>query len=175
MEAKNLAEAEGLPLIEWSRVDTELTQRLESWDPRAPDRPTMWLTTINADGSPHVTSVGALWHSGSFWFQTGEHTRKARNVARDARCSMSVATRGLDVVVEGDAHRVTDPQKLSEAAALWAQGGWPCRVDDSGTGITADFNAPSTGPPPWFVYEITPRSATAGSTVEPYGSTRWSF
>jgi hypothetical protein len=60
MEAKNLAEAEGLPLIEWSRVDTELKGRLDDWDPGAPDRPTCWLTTINADGSPHVTSVGAL-------------------------------------------------------------------------------------------------------------------
>jgi hypothetical protein len=175
MDTKNLADAEGLPLIEWSRVTTELSERLDSWDPGAPDRPTVWLTTINEDGSPHVTSVGALWHADAFWFQTGERTRKARNVAREARCSMSVATRGLDVVVEGEAHRVTDPEKVSVAAALWAQGGWPCRVDESGTAITADFNAPSTGPPPWFVYELVPRGATAVSSVEPYGSTRWQF
>jgi hypothetical protein len=175
MEAKNLAEAEGLPLIEWSRVDTEVKERLENWDPGAPDRPTCWLTTINADGSPHVTSVGALWHEGSFWFQTGERTRKARNVNRNARCSMSVATRGLDVVVEGEAQRVTDPTLVSEAASLWAQGGWPARIDESGSAITADFNAPSVGPPPWFVYQLTPRAATAVSGVEPYGSTRWRF
>ena len=175
MEAKNLAEGEGLPLIEWSRVDTELNERLDDWDLGAPDRPTCWLTTINADGSPHVTSVGALWHAGSFWFQTGERTRKARNVARNGRCSMSVATRGLDVVVEGEAHRVTDPRLVSEAASLWAQGGWPARVDESGTAITADFNAPSVGPPPWFVYQLAPRAATAVSAVEPYGSTRWRF
>ena len=87
MDAKNLGEEEGLPLIEWSRVDAELEQRLDDRDPGAPDRPTCWLTTINADGSPHVTSVGALWHSGSFWFQTGERTRKARNVARNPRCA----------------------------------------------------------------------------------------
>jgi general stress protein 26 len=116
METKNLAEAEGLPPIEWSRVDTEIARRLGDWDPGASDRPTCWLTTINADGSPHVTSVGALWHAGSFWFQTGERTRKARNVARNAHCSMSVATRGLDVVVEGEAHRTTDPALVSEAA-----------------------------------------------------------
>jgi hypothetical protein len=175
MEAKNLAEAEGLPLLEWSRVDTEIQERLTDWDPESPARPTCWLTTINADGSPHVTSVGALWHAGSFWFQTGEGTRKARNVARSAACAMSVATRGLDVVVEGDAHRVTDPGLVSEAASLWAEGGWPARVDDSGTAITADFNAPATGPPPWFVYRLTPRSATAVSSVEPFGSARWRF
>jgi hypothetical protein len=175
MEAKNLAEAEGLPLVEWSQVDAEIAERLDNWDPEAPDRPTCWLTTINADGSPHVTSVGALWHRGSFWFQTGERTRKARNVARNPRCAMSVATRGCDVVVEGEAHRVTEPQLVSEAASLWAQGGWPARVDESGIAITAEFNAPSVGPPPWFVYRLTLRSATAVCSAEPGGSTRWRF
>jgi hypothetical protein len=176
MDAKNLAEAEGLPALEWSRVDSEIQERLNDWDPGAPDRPTCWLTTINADGSPHVTSVGALWHAGSFWFQTGEHTRKARNVARNAHCSMSVATRGLDVVVEGEAHRVTDPKVVAEAAALWAKGGWPAEPDDSGSGITAPFNAPTLGPPPWFVYELKPRTATAVGTVEESpGSMRWRF
>jgi Pyridoxamine 5'-phosphate oxidase len=175
MEAKNLGDSEGLPLIEWSRIEAQLAEGLTQADTGAPTRHTFWLTTINADGSPHVTSVGALWHAGSFWFQTGERTRKAKNIARDARCSMSVATRAFDVMVEGEARRVTDPRIVSEVAALWAAGGWPCRVDDSGTAITADYNAPSVGPPPWFVYQLTPRAATAVGTAETHGSTRWRF
>jgi hypothetical protein len=175
MEAKNLAEAEGLPPIEWSRVDSDVRERLDDWDPGAPDRPTCWLTTINADESPHMTSVGALWHAGSFWFQTGERTRKARNIARNPRCSVGIATRGFDVVVEGEAHRVTNPGVVSELAARWAQGGWPAQADETGTAITAPFNAPSVGPPPWFVYQLRPSSATAVSAVEPGGSTRWRF
>src|SRR5215471_2741890 len=98
MDAKNLAEAEGLPVVEWSDVDRAISERLDDWDPAAPDHPTCWLTTINPDGTPHVTSVGALWHEGAFWFQTGEHTRKGRNVARNPHCAMSLATRGFDVV-----------------------------------------------------------------------------
>src|SRR5437763_5607248 len=133
MKTTNLGAADGLPTIEWSEVETQLTDLLTHDDPRSPNRSTFWLTTLNGDGSPHVTSVGALWHAGSFWFQTGERTHKAKNVARDARCSMSLATRGLDVVVEGEAHRVTDPKLVSEAASLWAQGGWPARADESGT------------------------------------------
>ena len=54
-------------------------------------------------------------------------------------------------------------------------GGWPCRVDESGTAITADFSAPSAGPPPWHVHRITPVSAYAVQTVEPGGATRWVF
>jgi hypothetical protein len=97
METRNLGEADGLSTIEWSQVETQLADLLMHDDPRSPNRSTFWLTTLNADGSPHVTSVGALWHAGSCWFQTGERTRKARNVARDPRCAVSVATKGFDV------------------------------------------------------------------------------
>jgi hypothetical protein len=176
METTNLAEADGLPALEWSSVETQLTDLLKQDDPRSPNRVTPWLTTLNADGSPHVTSLGAVWHAGSFWFQTGEHTRKAKNVARDPRCTVSVATRSFDVMVAGEARRVTDRKVVAQIAALWAQGGWPAEPDDSGTGITAPFNAPTLGAPPWFVYEVKPRTATAvGTSEENPGSTRWRF
>src|SRR3954467_5822373 len=149
MDATNLAEADGLPTLEWPEVDAKLAELLTHDDPRTPERSTSWLTTLNADGSPHVTSVGALWHSGSYWFQTGEGTRKAKNVARDPRCTISVATKGFDVMVAGVARRVTDPKTVAEIAGLWAKGGWPAEADDAGTGITAPFNAPTLGPPPW--------------------------
>jgi hypothetical protein len=173
---RNLGEADGLPTIEWSEVEAQLADLLMHDDPRSPNRATFWLTTLNADGSPHVTSVGALWHAGSVWFQTGEHTRKARNLACDPRGTVSVATKGFDVMVSGEARRVTEPAIVAEIAALWAKSGWPAEPDDSCTGITAPFNAPTLGPPPWFVYEIEPRTATAvGTAEETPGSTRWRF
>src|SRR5215813_2502944 len=110
METTNLAEADGLASLDWSQVEHQLTDLLMLDDPRSPNRSTFWLTTLNADGSPHVTSVGALWHAGSVWFQTGDRTRKAKNVARDPRCTVSVATGGYDVTVAGVARRVTEPK-----------------------------------------------------------------
>src|SRR5829696_4579798 len=176
MKAKNLGEADGLPAIHWSLVETQLADILMHDDPRSPNRSTFWLTTLNADGSPHVTSVGALWHAGSCWFQTGERTRKAKNVARDPRCTISVATKGFDVMVSGEARRVTDSTIVAEIAALWAKGGWPPQPDHSGDGIPAPFNAPTLGPPPAFVYEVKPRTAPAvHSAEETPGSTRWRF
>lgn len=176
MKTTNLAEAEGLPPIEWSDVEAQIADILMQDDPQSPNRATFWLTTLNADGSPHVTSVGALWHAGSCWFQTGDQTRKAKNVARDARCTVSVATKGFDVMVAGDAQRVHDPKTVAEIAALWAKGGWPAEPDESGTGITAPFNAPTLGPPPWHIYEIKPTTATAvGTTEKGPGSMRWQF
>jgi PPOX class probable F420-dependent enzyme len=175
VEAKNLADLYDLPLVDWATVTTRLDAGLtQAPGTGGPDRHTCWLATINADGSPHVTGIGAMWADGAFWFETGEQTRKGRNVARDPRCTLSLAAREFDLVVEGDARRVTDPAVVAAMAQRWAED-WPCRVDESGVALTAEFSAPSAGPPPWFVYRITPRSATALSIIGSGGATRWRF
>jgi hypothetical protein len=88
---------------------------------------------------------------------------------------LSVATDEFDLVVNGTAELVTDPKTVEDMAERWAADGWPARVDESGTALTAEYSAPSAGPPPWFVYRITARTATALSIVEPGGATRWRF
>ena len=55
-----------------------------------------------------------------------------------------------------------------------ADQGWPAEVDETGAGITAPFNAPSQGPPPWNVYRITTHSVTVTLGTEPGGLTRFS-
>ena len=140
-----------------------------------PNRHTCWLATINRDGSPHVTGIGAIWVDDAFWFETGDGTRKAKNLARDPRCTVSVAAEEFDLVVEGTAAKVTDPPTVAAMAERWAAEGWPCRVDETGAALTAEFSAPSAGPPPWFVYRVSPNAATALLTVAPGGATRWRF
>jgi hypothetical protein len=174
MEIVNLGAADGLPPVDWDAV----TERLDSGSPPEPDAHnarTTWLSTINEDGTPHVTAVGAMWLDGTFWFQTGAGTRKHRNIDRDPRCAVAVSVRDADVVFEGDAARVTDPELVARVAKAWADDGWPVEPDASGSGLTAPFNAPSQGPPPWDVYRITPRSATVVMGVEPGGLTRFQF
>jgi hypothetical protein len=174
MEIINLGESDGLPPVDWASV----VERLDAGSAPAPDganRRTTWLSTVNEDGSPHVTAVGAMWLDGTFWFQTGTKTRKGRNVERDPRCSVALSIRDADVVFEGDATRVTDPAAVARIAKAWADNGWPVEPDASGSGITAPFNAPSQGPPPWTVYRLAPRSATVVSSVEPGGLTRFRF
>jgi hypothetical protein len=174
MEITNLGAADGLPPVDWAAV----IETLDAGSAPAPDAHntrTTWLSTVNEDGSPHVTAVGALWLDGTFWFQTGAGTRKGRNVARDPRCSIAVSIRDADVVIEGDAARVTDPATVARIAKAWADNGWPAEPDESGSGITAPFNAPSLGPPPWNVYRVDPRSATVALGTEPGGLTRFRF
>jgi hypothetical protein len=174
MDIINLGTADGLPPVSWDTVLEKLVAR-DAPATDAHNSRTTWLATVNDDGSAHVTAVGALWLDGAFWFQTGSGTRKARNVARDPRCSIALSVRDADIVVEGDASHVTEPSAVARVANAWADGGWPAEPDGSGAGITAPFNAPAQGPPPWDVYRIEPRSVTVALGVEPGGLTRFRF
>ncbi len=174
METINLGKADGLPPVDWDAI----IEKLDSGSAPAPDAHnsrTTWLATVNEDGSPHVTAVGAIWLDGTFFFQTGAGTRKGRNVERDPRCSIAVSIRDADVVIEGDATRLMDRETVARIAKAWADNGWPAEPDESGSAITAPFNAPSQGPPPWNVYRIEPRSATVVLGAEPGGLTRFRF
>jgi len=176
MDATNLAELYDLPVIDWGWVAERLGDGVtQGPGTGGPDRHTWWLATIDADGSPHVTALGALWVDGDVWFTTSERSRKGRNLARDARCTASLSTTDVDLSVTGEAERVTDPAAVAGMAARWAADGWPCTVDGSGTAITAPYSAPSAGPGPWQVYRLTPRRAHALRATEPGGATRWSF
>ena len=91
MEIINLGVTDGLPPVDWRSI----LEKLDAGSQPAPDAHnarTTWLSTLNGDGSPHVTAVGALWLDGCFWFQTGSGTRKGRNIARD----QALLGRGLD-------------------------------------------------------------------------------
>jgi hypothetical protein len=175
MEAKNLADLYDLPPLEWApfaaKLDAGYTQAPGTG---GPNRHTTWIATIDADGSPNVNGIGSLWLHGAFIFETGRTSRKGRNIERDPRCTISLSLEDFDLVVEGEAELVTDPALVLEVARLYAED-WPCRVDASGIALTADFSAPSAGPPPWHVYRVVPQTAMVLSIPEPGGATRFTF
>jgi hypothetical protein len=99
--------------------------------------------------------------------------RKARDLAVNPLCTISVRLPGIDLVLDGTAPRVIDPEMLAQVAAGYRAGGWPAQVD--GDAFTAPFNAPSAGPPPWHVYRFTFHTVVGVAISEPYGATRWRF
>jgi len=68
---------------------------------------------------------------------------------------------------------VTDDATLQRVAARYAREGWPARVLDGA--FTYDYSAPSAGPPPWYVYEVAPKTVFGVLGTEPGGATRWRF
>lgn len=96
-----------------------------------------WICTVRADGRPHVTPLVAVWLDGALCFATGPEEQKAVNLAGNPHVTLTTGCnewdRGLDVVVEGDAVRVTDQDTLRRLAAAWAakwDGRWDFQVGD---------------------------------------------
>ena len=167
MEEKNL-DIYGDPPIPWSRALEQLEAAPATQSPR-----TTWLSTVRPDGRPHLAGIGALWVDGKFYFTSGPGTRKSRNLAANPNCALSMALPGLDLVVEGRATKVADQPTLERLAERYAAQGWPARASEGA--ITAEFSAPSAGPPPWHLYVVTPIRAFGVATAKPYGATRWRF
>jgi hypothetical protein len=59
---------------------------------------------------------------------------------------VSVRLRGIDLVLEGEAHRVTDASTLERLAAVFRTGGWPASVE--GDALAAPYSRSSAGPAP---------------------------
>jgi nitroimidazol reductase NimA-like FMN-containing flavoprotein (pyridoxamine 5'-phosphate oxidase superfamily) len=134
---------------------------------------TYWLATTSPDGRPHVAGVGAIWSDGKIYVVSGPGTRKSRNMTANPHCVLSVSLHDIDLVVEGTAAKVTDARTLEQIARRYADGGWPAEARDGA--LVAPYSAPSAGPPPWDLYEVTPVSATGVASAEPHGATRWRF
>ncbi|GIH99132.1 pyridoxamine 5'-phosphate oxidase family protein [Planobispora takensis] len=102
-----------------------------------------WITTVRPGGRPHVTPLVAVWLDEALHFSTGPDERKAVNLTGNPHVVLTTGCnewdRGLDVMVEGEARRVTGRDTLERLAAAWAakwDGQWRYRVTD--TGFTHD-------------------------------------
>lgn len=84
-------------------------------------------------------------------------------------CTISARLEGIDIVLEGEATRVTDGPTLEQIAARYRSGAWPAEAD--GDAFTAPYGAPSAGPPPWRVFRFTFHTAFSGATAEPDDAT----
>ena len=114
-----------------------------------------WISSVRSDGRPHVTPLVGVWHEDAMYFATGPDEQKARNVVSHPQVVLTTGTNdyahGLDVVVEGEAVRVTDDADLRRVArATWPSTA-PCGTSTSWTGrsaTTPSRSAPTTSAGP---------------------------
>jgi hypothetical protein len=121
-----------------------------------------------------------VWLDGELYFVSGPGTRKSRNLAANPACTVSANLPGIDIIMEGEATRVTDPATLERVAAHYREDGWPAEVhgwpaEVQGDAFTAPYSAPSAGPPPWYLYAVAVHTVFGVATAEPNGATRWRF
>src|SRR3954447_11338863 len=131
------------------------------------------LGTVRADGRPYSAGVGIAECGDELYFTSGAGTRKSRNLSARPACTLSLRLNGIDLVLEGDARRVTDRPTLDAVAAVYRAGGWPARAEADA--ITAPYSAQSAGPPPWNLYRLDVRAAVGVALRAPHGASRWRF
>jgi nitroimidazol reductase NimA-like FMN-containing flavoprotein (pyridoxamine 5'-phosphate oxidase superfamily) len=133
-----------------------------------------WISTVRADGRPHVTPVVAVWAEDAVCFSTGDDEQKGVNLRANPHVVLTTGCnqwdRGLDVVVEGDAVQVTDDAVLKRIAAAFSgrwDGRWQWEVRDG------SFRHQGGGAAQ--VFAVTPVRAFAHAKGDPFGATTHRF
>lgn len=120
-----------------------------------------WLSTTRPDGRPHVMPIWCVWVNNAFYFSTGARSRKARNLAANPLCVISVEHSEGSVMVEGTAE-ITATESVPQEAFTAYKIKYDWELD------------PKMGP----IYVLQPRVIFGFSNVpgEYTGSaTRWTF
>jgi general stress protein 26 len=150
--------------VEW----TETRRVLESAE-------LFWISTVRADGRPHVTPVVAAWAEDAIWFSTGAGEQKRANLKANPHVVLTTGCNrwdgGLDVVVEGEAVQVTDDAVLSRVAAAFTakwDGRWQFTAREGAfRGADGDGEA--------LVFAVAPVKVFAHAKGDPFGATTHRF
>jgi nitroimidazol reductase NimA-like FMN-containing flavoprotein (pyridoxamine 5'-phosphate oxidase superfamily) len=133
------------------------------------------LTTVRPDGRPHATTIAGVWLDGALQFTTGKSERKARNIAAgNDHVLVAVANsgwQGLDVVIEGHAVPVSDPDRLSRMADAFTT-----KYDDFfGLWVERGRLQGAGAPDEILAFEIRPDKAFGFAKGDSFSQTRWRF
>jgi general stress protein 26 len=131
-----------------------------------------WITTVRADGRPHVTPLVGVVHEGAVHFCTGLREQKYRNLEHSKQVALTTGTntwaKGLDVVVEGAAVQIGERDELQRIAdAYEAKYGSFWHFDVAGGGFGEGEMAAA-------VFRIEPAKVMAFAK-EPHGQTTYRF
>jgi nitroimidazol reductase NimA-like FMN-containing flavoprotein (pyridoxamine 5'-phosphate oxidase superfamily) len=135
-----------------------------------------WISTVRADGRPHVTPLVAVWVDGGLHFCTGDTEQKFLNLTANPNVVLTTGCNrwdgGLDVVVEGKAVKTTDDATLTRLAQAWRakwDGRWQFVARDGA------FTDSEGGAGRAEVFSVTPVKIYAHAKGEPFGATTHRF
>jgi len=134
-----------------------------------------WLTTVRSDGRPHTTPLVGAWLDDSFVCCTGAEEQKAQNLAHCTGVTVTTGVNtwkdGLDVVIEGNAERVTGLDVLTGLADAIREkyhGEWDFTPHDDGFGHTDESGDSHIA----YVYRV-PADKVLAFAKSPHGQTRF--
>jgi hypothetical protein len=149
--------------IPWTRVDADL-RRGEA---------TCWLSAPTRRGV-HTRPVFAAWTGESFVVASNAAAVKTRHLGTGGRCSLALGPSGAHLVFEVEPHRLTRREDLATAVTAFSEVyQWPTRI--AGEERDAPYAAPTSGGPPFRVYELVPVRGHAFPTEDGFAPTRFLF
>jgi nitroimidazol reductase NimA-like FMN-containing flavoprotein (pyridoxamine 5'-phosphate oxidase superfamily) len=129
---------------------------------------TYWIATARSDGRPHVMPVWGIWMDNAFYFSTGDQSRKAKNLAGNATCSVATEIdpakrlkKGQikdSLIIEGIAEKLSDRRIIRKFAKLY------------GTKYAWDMDGFSDP-----IYRIRPKRVFGFASEFTQTATRWTF
>ena len=141
-----------------------------------------WISTVRPDARPHVTPLVAVWLNDALFFVTGGTERKATNLTYNPHAVMTTGCAafrdGFDIVIEGDAVRVTEESILLRVAEAYAtKYDWHYEVRDGMFREVRgpDLSAEQTSSARVLVFELRPTTAFGYGLGEEFSATRWQF
>ena len=124
----------GAPVIPWTKVCELLEEGMVQIAPGSgigrPGAPYL----LAGDGAPRRAASrrprGCSLGRRRRVLHRRRRTRKAKNLAHDRVCVITVATAAFDLVAEGEATKVTDEATLEHVAERYSVAGWSPTVRD---------------------------------------------
>jgi hypothetical protein len=157
-------EAEGNSAASWPRIEGRLRSGAA----------VTWLS-LRSERGVHTRPVFAAWTGTSFVHASNPGAVKTRHLEAGHPCSLALDLGPVHLAVEVRPARLTVQAELERAVAAFSDVyGWPTTV--VGDEIDAPFAAPTSGGPPFRVYELTPIRAFAfPSSGDEFEPTRFVF
>jgi hypothetical protein len=156
-------EAEGNHGAAW----TDVVDHLRSGEATA------WLSLRSKDGV-HTRPVFAAWTGTSFVVASKTTAVKTRHLDSGDPCSLALDLSSTHLVVEAHPVRLTAQHDLKRASAAFLDVyDWPTTI--AGDELDAPYSAPTSGGPPFRVYELAPTRAFAFPTADQFEPTRFTF
>lgn len=123
-----------------------------------------WLSTVWPDGRPHCVPIWGVWTHNTFWFYSGNTSRKIRNLTAEPRCAITTENPAEAILLEGEAFIIDDEPNRHHFHAEMANKYGP------------GFDPAAANPAHNSIVKVTPRRViTAPSHEFGLQPTRWTF
>ncbi len=100
-------------------------------DPRLLSERNVWLATVRPNGRPHLIPIWFVWLRDKFYVCTEGKSVKVKNLATNARVSVSLENGTTPLIAEGTARLLDKPYPMDVISEFKQKYQWDITTDHS--------------------------------------------